>query len=86
VTTRSASEHGDIIIREERRRGTVVYVLFGVAVADQYLFDTRKEAVAQAIAIAKCQHVRAWFAKGDSDFVLLGTFGEERMRTSNLWR
>ena len=27
---------------------------------------------------AKRQHVRAWFAKGDDDFVLLGTFREEQ--------
>ena len=28
------------------------------------------------MAYAKRQHVRAWFAKGDEDFVLLGTFRE----------
>ena len=45
---------------------------------DQFILRTRDEAVSQALAYAKRQHVRAWFAKGDDDFVLLGTFREEQ--------
>jgi hypothetical protein len=33
----------------------------------------REEAVSQALALATRQHVRAWFAAGGVDFVLLGT-------------
>jgi hypothetical protein len=46
---------------------------------DQFTLRTRDEAVAQALAYAKRQHVRAWFAKGDDDFVLLGTLREEQL-------
>ena len=45
---------------------------------DQFILRTKDEAVSQALAYAKRQHVRAWFAKGDDDFVLLGTFREEQ--------
>ena len=38
---------------------------------------TRDEAVAQALAFAKRQRVRAWFAKGTDEFVLLGTFRKD---------
>jgi hypothetical protein len=41
------------------------------------MFRTRDEAVSQAVARAKRQYVRAWFAKDDNDFLLLGTFREE---------
>lgn len=43
---------------------------------DQFILRTRDQAVSQALAFAKRQMVRAWFAKDDR-FVLLGTFREE---------
>ena len=46
--------------------------------ARPFILRTRDEAVSQALAYAKRQHVRAWFAKGDDDFVLLGTFRAEQ--------
>jgi hypothetical protein len=38
---------------------------------------TRDEAVERALAYAKQQGVGAWFAEGDDEFLLLGTFREE---------
>ena len=53
--------------------------MFGTpSTPDQFILRTRDEAVSQALAYAKRQHVRAWFAKGDDDFVLLGTFREQQ--------
>ena len=54
-----------------------MYVLHNAPGPDQSLLRSREEAVSHAVAYAKHQHVRAWFAKGDDEFVLLGTFREE---------
>ena len=64
-------QQDDRDLRDERRRQKLVP-------AFQFMIRTRNEAVSQALAYAKRQHVRAWFAKGDDDFLLLGTFREER--------
>jgi hypothetical protein len=39
-----------------------------------FILRTRDEAVSQALAFAQRHQVRAWFAKGDDEFELLGTF------------
>ena len=70
----SAPENGDIVVRQEKREGTLVYVLHTVPGPDQYLLRTREEAVAQALTFAKGARVRAWLASGESDVVLLGEF------------
>lgn len=44
---------------------------------DQFILPTRDEAVSQALAFAKRQCVRAWFANGDDEFLFLGTFRKE---------
>jgi hypothetical protein len=69
----------DVVIRRKHGNPSTVYVLGTPSSPDQFTLRTRDEAVAQALAYAKRQHVRAWFAKGDDDFVLLGMFREEQL-------
>jgi len=74
MLARSAPANGDIVVRQETREGTLVYVLHTAPGPDQYLLRTREEAVAQALTFAKGARVRAWLASGESDVVLLGEF------------
>lgn len=63
----------DIVVRKKQANPTVVYVLGTPAAPTQLQVRVRDEAVSQALAFAKRQQVRAWFADGN-DFELLGTF------------
>ena len=81
MLTRSASEDGDVVVRQEKREGKRVYVLHAASAPDQFLLRTFDEAVAQALAFAKRQHVRAWFTNDEDDFVPLGTFRTMATRT-----
>ena len=72
-------DKNDVVIRQKHGNPSTVYLLGTPSSPDQFTLRTRDEAVAQALTYAKRQHVRAWFAKGDDDFVLLGTFGEEQV-------
>jgi len=74
MTARSAPEDGDIVVREERREGTLVYVLRALPGVDQSLVRTHARAIAAAIGFAKHAHVRAWLTDGEYDFLLLGDF------------
>ena len=67
----------DVVIRQKHGNPSTVYLLGTPAGPDQFILRTRDEAVSQALAYAKHQHVRAWFTSGDDTFVLLGTFREE---------
>lgn len=67
----------DVVVRQKRGNPSTVYLLGTSSAPDQFIVRTRDEAVSQALAYAKHQHVRAWFAKGDEDFMLLGTFRKE---------
>ena len=69
----------DLVIRQKRSNPSTVFLLGIPAAPDQFILRTREKAVSQALAYAKHEHVRAWFAKGDEDFVLLGTFREEHV-------
>ena len=71
-------DENDVVIRQRDGNPSIVFVLGTPSTPDQFILRTRDEAVSQALAYAKRQHVRAWFAKGDDDFVLLGTFREEQ--------
>ena len=71
-------DKNDVVIRQRHGNPSIVFVLGTPSTPDQFILRTRDEAVSQALAYAKRQHVRAWFAKGDDDFVLLGTFQEEQ--------
>ena len=74
MATRSTPEDGDIVIREEKRDRSVVYVLHTAPGADQYLLRSREEAVAQALICAKRQQVRVWLTDEGYDFRLLEDF------------
>jgi LPS sulfotransferase NodH len=63
-----------MVVREEQREGTLVYVLHIAPGADQYVLRRREDAVAQAVTFAKRQHVRAWLTDEGYDFVLLEDF------------
>ena len=66
------------VVRQRHGNPSIVFVLGTPSTPDQFILRTRAEAVSQALAYASRQHVRAWFAKGDDDFVLLGTFREQQ--------
>ena len=68
---------GDVVIRQKRGNPPTVYVLGTPLAPDQFILRTREEAVAHALAYAKHQGVRAWFANADDTLVLLGTFRPE---------
>ena len=82
--TRTTPEDGDIVVREEKR-GTLVYVLHTAPGADQYEFRSREEGTAQAVALAKREHVRAWLTDEGYDFVLLEDFRDGIRSDSTLW-
>jgi hypothetical protein len=74
MTTHSAPEDGDIVVREEQRERRVVYLLHTAPGADQYLLHSRQEAVAQATTVAKRQHVRVWLTDEHNVCTLLKDF------------
>ena len=76
MPTRSTPEDGDIVVLEEKRGGTLVHVLHTAPGADQYEFRRREEGIAQALALAKRQCVRAWLTDEGYDFVLMEDFRE----------
>lgn len=67
----------DVVVRQRGDGLSAVFLLGTPVTADQFMVRTRDEAVAQALAYARQHHVRAWFVKGDDDFVLLGRFQAE---------
>ena len=71
---RSVPEDGDIVVREERREGTPVYVLHSAPGPDQILVQPGEAAIARAVACARRQHVRAWLTTGAHNFTLLEDF------------
>lgn len=60
----------DVVVREKRGNPSAVFILGTSLTSAQFQVRTRDEAVAQALAFARRQHVRAWFVK-DEAFVLL---------------
>jgi hypothetical protein len=74
MLTRTTPQDGDIVVRQEKREGAVVYVLHAAPGPDQYVLRSRDEAVAQAVTFAKRQGVRAWFGDEGDDCVLLDDF------------
>jgi hypothetical protein len=65
---------GDVVIRQERLEGTLVYVLHTAPGPDQYVLRSREAAVAQAVTFAKRESVRAWLTDEGHDFVLIEDF------------
>ena len=74
MPTRSTPENGDIVVREEKRQGALVYVLHTAPGADQSLLRRREEALAQALTLARRACVRALLTDEGYDFVLLEDF------------
>jgi hypothetical protein len=79
MTARSIPEDGDVVLREEEVEGRVVYVLHtgpdaDQPGADQDVLRMREEAIAKALTLAECQHVRAWLTDEGCDFLLLQSF------------
>ena len=77
MASRPLPEAGDVVVRQKDGNPSPVYLLGTSATPDQFILRTPEEAVSQALAFAKLQHVRAWFANGEAEFVLLGTFRNE---------
>jgi len=71
---RTTPEDGDVVVRQERRDGALVYVLYAASSAHQNLLNTRAEAVAHALAFAESHRMRAWLIAEGHDCVLLGDF------------
>ena len=87
MPTRTTPEDGDIVVRQEKRDGTVVYVLHTAPGPDQYLLPTCDEAAAQALTLAERHGVRAWLTTDESyDFVLLEDFQGWNRSDSTWWR
>jgi hypothetical protein len=82
MSGRTTPQDGDVVIRQERGNPSTVFLLGTPAAPDQFTLRTRDEAVSRALAYARKQHVRAWFAKDDADFVLLGTFRNEEEKST----
>ena len=72
-------DNTDVVVRQ--KRGNPTAVLSTTSAPAQFKFPTRDKAVALALAFAKRQHVRAWFAN-DDDFVLLGTFRKDTVESA----
>ena len=71
MAARSTPEDGDVVVREEQREGTRVYILHTAPGADQYVLRSREDAIAQAVTFAKRERVRAWLTDEGYDFMLL---------------
>ena len=74
MLTRTTREDGDIVVRQEKREGRFIYILHTATGEDQYLLRSREEAIAQAVAFAKRQCVRARMTNSNYDFALLEDF------------
>jgi hypothetical protein len=70
-------DKNDVVVRQWRGHPDGAYLLGTPVTPDQYSLRTREEAVTQAAAFARKQHVRAWFDNGDDTFILLGTSRDE---------
>ena len=75
-------DEDDVVIRQKHGNPSIVYLLGTPLAPDQFLLRTRDEAVSQGLAFARTHHVRAWFTRGEDDFVLLGTFREEKVESA----
>ena len=52
MIARTTPEDGDVVLREEERKGKSVYVLHTAPGPDQYVLRSREAAVAQALRFA----------------------------------
>ncbi len=61
----------DVVVRHRPGDPSTVHLLGTASAPDQVTHRTRDEAISRAVAYARHQHVRAWLATGDDEFVLL---------------
>jgi len=66
-----APAHGDVIVEKQPGGCYVLHIGEGPS---QLRVESRQGAVAEAIAFAKRQRVRVWFAHGEQSFELLEDF------------
>lgn len=62
------------MINQERQNGVAVFILQTAPGPDQILLRSRREALAQAIALAKREQVRVWLTDNGHEFTLLHDF------------
>ena len=72
--SRSDPEPHDVVVRLKRDDPRTVFLLGTRLAPNLFRFDTRDKAIAYAMAYAKSEQVRAWFAIDDTDFLLLSRF------------
>ena len=70
--------HDDVVVRQHSGKRATFYLLGSSSDRNHLVFDTRDEAVWHAFTSARRRGVRAWFDKGNEDFVLLATFTKEQ--------
>jgi len=63
-----------VVVRLKRDDPRTVFLLGTRLAPNLFRFDTRDKAIAYAMAYAKSEQVRAWFAIDDTDFLLLSRF------------
>ena len=63
MTARDVPTDGDIVVREDRRDGAIVYVLSTVSGADQITTFQYERSVEHALGFARRARVRAWLQR-----------------------
>ena len=74
MTARDVPVNGDIVVREDRRDGALVYVLSTVSGADEITTFQFERSVEHALAFARRARVRAWLQR-ETTIQLLHDFG-----------
>jgi hypothetical protein len=77
MAAHSTPADNDVVVRLRHSGSLDMYELGTPFAPAQISVRAREQAVSQVLEFAKHQHVRAWFAGSDDEFVLLGTFREE---------
>jgi hypothetical protein len=74
MAVRDVPATGDIVVREDRREGAIVYVLSTAHGADQLTTPLYERCVEHALAFASRARVRAWL-QTETTIELLHDFG-----------
>lgn len=65
ASIRSIPQHGDLVVRQDRRDGLPVYLLCAMPGPNQYSTPSRDDAIAHAVSFARRLGVRAWLEDGN---------------------
>ncbi len=68
----------DVVVREIRNSPSIVFFLGTLASPDQFRCRDRDEAFSWATRFAEREHIDAWLQTLDGDFVLMGSFRQQR--------